>query len=201
MERMKDSEFLCSHPRVPMTGSEESSPLTSPPSVMKSQSTHDAASYEGTQPRTRHSKYFLEDVPVTFEVHKHFLERESSVFKAMFSCPPDSAGPEGATEDNPIILPGVKADEFAALLDYFYEPARGLNDALPSSWPTKRPIKKTKGKGTKGPSTTECLRSLLSIATRFDFERPRRFAIEALGQRLSEFTTVNRILLARVRNR
>lgn len=55
-------------------------------------------------------------------MHKYFLERESSVFKTTFSCPPESVGPEGATEDKPIALPGVKADEFAALLDYFYEP-------------------------------------------------------------------------------
>ena len=135
-------------PVTPMTDSESSFPPMSPPSAVKSESMHDATSRGGVQPRTRHSKYFFDDVPVIFEVcsqglrqtarrplsfteveggilfkvHKHFLERESSVFKTMFSCPPDSAGPEGATEDKPIVLPGVKADEFEALLDYFYEP-------------------------------------------------------------------------------
>ena len=40
----------------------------------------------------------------------------------MFSCPPDSTGLEGRTEDKPIVLPDVKPEEFEALLDYFYEP-------------------------------------------------------------------------------
>ena len=55
-----------------------------------------------------------------FKVHRHFLVRESGVFRGMFMCPPQPEGAEGLTDDKPIPLPGVGSREFERLLDFFY---------------------------------------------------------------------------------
>jgi BTB/POZ domain len=46
------------------------------------------------------------------------LERESSVFKAMFSSPSPSEGQNGESNEKPINIPGVSHSEFEALLDF-----------------------------------------------------------------------------------
>ncbi|KAJ3527174.1 hypothetical protein NMY22_g9882 [Coprinellus aureogranulatus] len=115
----------------------------------------------------------------------------------MFSCPPESAGPEGTADDKPIVLPGVKAEEFEALLDYFYEVPRSLENASPSSWLSKEATAEHEEGKTEQTSTTMRLLNLLSVAHRFDFENARHFAIDGLEKRMSQFTPVDRILLSR----
>lgn len=56
-----------------------------------------------------------------FKVHRHFLERESEVFRWMFLCPPGPEGAEGLTDDKPITLPDITQLEFVTLLDFFYK--------------------------------------------------------------------------------
>lgn len=56
-----------------------------------------------------------------YKVHRHFFETYSAVFKTMFSLP-TAAGelPEGDSEQNPIILEGVKPEEFECFLSVIY---------------------------------------------------------------------------------
>jgi hypothetical protein len=59
---------------------------------------------------------------VLFRVHSSLLASKSSVFQGMFALP-TVAGQihEGGSDENPIILPDVKAGEFAALLEWIYK--------------------------------------------------------------------------------
>ncbi|KAJ7118423.1 hypothetical protein C8R43DRAFT_901562 [Mycena crocata] len=92
-----------------------------------------------------------------FKVHRHFLVQESDVFKWMFICPPGSGEPDGSTDERPILLPGVTAMEFETLLDFFYTEKFQRHDALMEEWI-----------------------ELLAISTRFDFQRLRECAIDAI---------------------
>jgi hypothetical protein len=58
---------------------------------------------------------------VLFRVHRFFLQRESDVFRTMFVCPPTEDGPEGRTDDRPIVLPEVTVAEFESLLKFLYD--------------------------------------------------------------------------------
>ncbi len=40
----------------------------------------------------------------------------------MFASPMEETGPEGKSDNKPILLPEVTKGEFKALLDYFYLP-------------------------------------------------------------------------------
>lgn len=56
-----------------------------------------------------------------FRVHRFFLQRESDVFRTMFVCPPTQDGPEGLSDDKPIVLPEVTVAEFEGLLKFLYD--------------------------------------------------------------------------------
>ncbi|KAJ6625180.1 hypothetical protein B0H10DRAFT_1640735, partial [Mycena sp. CBHHK59/15] len=90
-----------------------------------------------------------------FKIHRHFLVKESDVFRWMFLCPPGSSDPDGASDARAIPLPGVTTAELEALLDFFYTECR--NEAQMQAWI-----------------------DLLSIATRFDFQRLRECAIDTI---------------------
>ncbi|KAJ2919704.1 hypothetical protein MD484_g666, partial [Candolleomyces efflorescens] len=153
----------------------------------------------------RHSKYYFNDDLVIFKVenslfrvHKHYLIKESEVFQSMFSCPPDTAGPEGCTEDKPIVLPEVKVQEFEALLDVFYE--RGYCDkepriGLPSTWFSRGDASKLDAD--EKAHLRERLQGLLSVADRFGFEEIKGLAIKALEKdSLVKLGPVDKIILA-----
>ncbi|KAJ7595014.1 hypothetical protein C8J56DRAFT_454550 [Mycena floridula] len=93
-----------------------------------------------------------------FKVQRHFLKEESQAFRWMFLCPPQSGGKEGLSDEHAIVLPGVTVQEFESLLDFFYK--YHTYDHL-------TPINKWI--------------NLLSISTRFDFERSRNRAIQEIG--------------------
>ncbi|KAJ7448245.1 hypothetical protein B0H11DRAFT_1629075, partial [Mycena galericulata] len=92
-----------------------------------------------------------------FKVHRHFLVKESDVFKWMFLCPAGSNDPDGFRPESAIPLPGVTAAEFESLLDYFYDEKFQRYEATMQEWI-----------------------DLLAISTRFDFERVRQRAISAI---------------------
>ncbi|KAJ7878119.1 hypothetical protein B0H14DRAFT_2342110 [Mycena olivaceomarginata] len=139
----------------------------------------------------RNSKYYLDD-PMTiflvgnrlFKVHRHFLVKESEVFHWMFACPSGSSGPDGFSDDRAIPLLGVTPVEFGALLDYFYEEKFQRHRAAMQEWI-----------------------DLLAISTRFDFQRIREDAIDAiehsrwppispLGWRKQTIDPIDQIVLA-----
>jgi hypothetical protein len=55
-----------------------------------------------------------------FKVHRHFLIQESEIFRDMFSFEKEGEEIEGASDKNPIPLPGVTVKEFELLLKQLY---------------------------------------------------------------------------------
>ncbi|KAJ7111402.1 hypothetical protein C8R44DRAFT_985525 [Mycena epipterygia] len=118
---------------------------------------------EASEPPKR-GKYYIDD-PMSiflvgnqlFKVHRHFLVTESEVFRWMFACPPGGSDPDGFCDERAIPLPGVACVEFEALLDFFYTEKFQRHQAVMKEWI-----------------------DLLAISTRFDFQRIREDAINAI---------------------
>jgi len=90
----------------------------------------------------------------------------------MFACPtPPESVAEGGSDENPILLPDVTCEEFEVLLQFFYD--RTYEQGLLS---------------------LEELIKLLSISTRFDFEKVRQLAIKSIGKQ--KLRPIDFILLA-----
>ncbi|KAJ7111433.1 hypothetical protein C8R44DRAFT_799481 [Mycena epipterygia] len=112
----------------------------------------------------KRGKYYIDD-PMSiflvddhlFKVHRHFLVAESDVFSTMFACPPGASGPDGLCDARAIPLPGIACAEFEALLDFFYTEKFQRHHAVMEEWI-----------------------ALLAISTRFNFERIRVDAIDAI---------------------
>ncbi|KAJ7059164.1 hypothetical protein C8F01DRAFT_1026476 [Mycena amicta] len=136
----------------------------------------------------RNARYYIEDTMSIFQVddqlfkiHRHFLVKESDIFQMMFLCPPGPEGPDGSDDKRPIPLHGVTVSEFEALLDFFYTENFQHRSATLLQWI-----------------------DLLSIATRYDFQRLRQCAIDAIdaGTRWHfdpgafELNPIERIILA-----
>lgn len=70
--------------------------------------------------------YYIQQVQdVLFKVSDEELKSRSEIFRDMFSLPAastdsDGAEAEGSSDSNPIVLKGVKADDFRALLTCLY---------------------------------------------------------------------------------
>ncbi|KAJ3527411.1 hypothetical protein NMY22_g9802 [Coprinellus aureogranulatus] len=152
----------------------------------------------------RHSRYFQDFVifkveNVLFKVPKGFLTRDSSLFETLFSCPPGSENPEGASEDKPIVLPEVKVEEFETIMDFYHEwmdPTSLTRRVLAAATPQKA---SSNSRFAKDRPLTKRLFTLLSISTRLLFDNIRELILTALEQpgALSSFSSVERILLAR----
>ncbi|EGO01154.1 hypothetical protein SERLA73DRAFT_105716 [Serpula lacrymans var. lacrymans S7.3] len=111
---------------------------------------------------------------VLFKVHRYFLQRESDVFRSMFSCPPTEEGPEGESDDKPIFLPEVTRLEFESLLNFFYNSLYG------------KPLD----------SLDEWI-SLLSISSRYSMDGIRERAIEEIEKSIPPMLPVSQIVLAK----
>jgi hypothetical protein len=68
--------------------------------------------------KVHHPRYYIKDDMtvflvngILFRVHRHYLDRESEIFREY---------PSG-TEENPVPLPDVLQEEFEALVEYFYD--------------------------------------------------------------------------------
>ncbi|KAF8152961.1 hypothetical protein B0H34DRAFT_677192 [Crassisporium funariophilum] len=135
---------------------------------------------------------------VYYKVHRYFLDRESSVFQSMFSCPSPTEGPEGDSDQNPIHIPGVTTSEFEALLDFLYngafssltdlkaeEPAEEEPKTYAESYEERRwrELKRKKviedglGKKHYGGRKDANVYDLLSISLRFEFDRITKIAV------------------------
>jgi len=129
-------------------------------------------------------EYYLHDDMAIFlvdhrlyKVHRHFLERESEIFRWMFLCPPRPEGAEGRADDKPIPLPGVMRHEFKALMDYFYN---GMHDDFKFS-------------------LDEWI-SILSISSRYDMDTIRQRAIRQIISHRPRIDPVVKIALAEKHN-
>ncbi|KAG1888405.1 hypothetical protein F4604DRAFT_1674745 [Suillus subluteus] len=137
----------------------------------------------------RHSEFYLQDElsvflvdGVLFRVHRFFLQRESDVFRTMFVCPPTPDGPDGISDDKPIVLPEVTVAEFEGLLKFLYDGYASHTYHRASS---PSPF-----------STAEEWVRLLSIATRYGMERIRARALHEL-EYLPPLDPIQKIILAR----
>ncbi|KAL0071242.1 hypothetical protein AAF712_001808 [Marasmius tenuissimus] len=108
----------------------------------------------------KHSKYRFIDANVSvvvedrmrFDVHKHFLERDSFFLQGMFSARPN--GPNGSYR-----LTGITIQEFESLLDFFYD---GMYRISPTDTPIQSWV------------------DLLAASTKLHFAKARDHAIAAI---------------------
>ncbi|KAL4244341.1 hypothetical protein ABKN59_010658 [Abortiporus biennis] len=143
---------------------------------------------------SRNSKFYLEDEMSIFlvqnqlfKVHRHFLIRESELFRTMFQLPSgESSSQEGTSDDNPIVLPDVTVEEFEALLEFFYD---GMHvDSSSRCFVEWNPLIVD--------ANTIRWKNRLSISTRLQFDRLRDRCIVELGPRSTELDPIDRICLA-----
>ncbi|KAI0326136.1 hypothetical protein GY45DRAFT_150028 [Cubamyces sp. BRFM 1775] len=97
-----------------------------------------------------------------FKVPQRKFVDDSEVFKGMFALPADSKTVEGQTDEKPIVLVGIKKEEFQALLHVMFTPLYG-----PSLEEQRQP-------------TLEEWISVLKLTTMWQFARQRRVAIDRL---------------------
>lgn len=100
---------------------------------------------------------------VLFKVHRFFFQRDSQIFKTMFTLPPPSNVPgpiEGEAEENPIVLQGFKILDFERFLSILY-PINFLETDL---------------------STVDEWTSVLIISTMWEFDSLRKLCVEKLHQ-------------------
>ncbi|KAJ3796000.1 hypothetical protein GGU11DRAFT_173187 [Lentinula aff. detonsa] len=115
----------------------------------------------------KHPRFYFSDGNVVFRIedtlyriHRYFFQRDSLVFEAMFSLPvPVGERPEGEAEDRPIRLDGVECRDFDHLLSLMYPKDFGSYEL----------------------STIEDWKSVLKLATQWDFDSMRKLAIKHLA--------------------
>ncbi|KAI1788338.1 hypothetical protein LXA43DRAFT_1159976 [Ganoderma leucocontextum] len=126
-----------------------------------------------------HPDYYLEDGNLViqventlFRVFRSTFTRHSAFFKDLFSLPGPVGTAEGLDDDTPLQFSGISAVEFERLLWVLYPPRYGAHQAhTPTEWT-----------------------SILSLATRWDFNDIRALAIREI-QSLA-MSPVDKIVLA-----
>ncbi|KAI0330433.1 hypothetical protein GY45DRAFT_754913 [Cubamyces sp. BRFM 1775] len=128
-----------------------------------------------------HPDYYFEDGNLTilventlFKLFRSTFTRHSSVFKDLFSLPTSQSGTpvEGCDDDNPLQFSGISTTDFERLIWVLYPPSYESPKA----------------------QTVDEWRSVLSLATRWEFTGVRALAIRSLQS--LDITPVERILLA-----
>ncbi|TRM67209.1 hypothetical protein BD626DRAFT_485140 [Schizophyllum amplum] len=144
---------------------------------------HDFATEPGPQRKLKRGSVYVEDgsvkvfqvEDVIFSVHTHFLTEHSPIFRDMLLVGQGADG-EGSSPNNPIVLEGVRAWDFDALLRIFYTPC--LN-------PQASPLYSA--------SVDETL-ALLALLERWAMDELRALARSAIQQRA--WSPIERIALA-----
>ncbi|CAL1710181.1 unnamed protein product [Somion occarium] len=127
----------------------------------------------------RDSQYYFDDGLTVFavenhlfRVHRYFLTRDSEFFRGLFTCPPPPGEvAEGQSDEKPIILEGVKESEFRCLMRFFYD-----------------------GMYTPAVVSLDDWIALLSISTRYVFDRIREMAIQEISTKVLD--PIKKIILA-----
>ncbi|KZT07589.1 uncharacterized protein LAESUDRAFT_650721 [Laetiporus sulphureus 93-53] len=107
-----------------------------------------------------------------YKVHRFFLERDSVVFRSMFSSPPGEQEMKGTSDDTAILLSEVTQSELDALLSFFYN----------SMYQPDVDISE--------------LKALLSISSRYVFEQIRQRAVEMLDNHDPPLSPAEQVALA-----
>jgi hypothetical protein len=116
-----------------------------------------------------------------YKVHQYFLQQGSTVFEGMFTCPPPEEGTDGETDDKPIILKDVKKHEFEALLDFFYG-RFVVFDPMVVSYTYDTFFCYSMPHTINNSSEKQRWFDLLSIASRYHFDKVRELAIKELDR-------------------
>ncbi|KAH9853517.1 hypothetical protein C2E23DRAFT_821700 [Lenzites betulinus] len=90
----------------------------------------------------RHRDYFFADGNVVLQIediqyklHRSVLAKHSPVFQELFTLPQPEGSTEGCTEDNPIYLSGIQADDFTRFIGLLYPPTLGCcNVTTATEW-------------------------------------------------------------------
>jgi len=114
----------------------------------------------------RDPEYYFQDGNIVFlvenhlfRVHRHFFVRESAVFSDMLSIPaPPDTVVEGDSDDKPIVLDGVKSNDFRSLLWMWYDPGYKRISSSANTW-----------------------YAIMSLADRWQFENVGKVAFEAFA--------------------
>jgi len=101
----------------------------------------------------------------TYRIHRYFLVRESLFFRDLFSLPQsgDAKFVEGSDDEHPITLPDTTASEFEGLLRFLYFGMHDDNSPTLNDW-----------------------MAILSISTRFIFDKVRERAIKEIATHLDQ---------------
>ncbi|EAU91908.2 hypothetical protein CC1G_04675 [Coprinopsis cinerea okayama7 len=132
-------------------------------------------------PPTKNALYFLRIVVFKaenelFQVPVLYFMSESQFFRDMFKLPPPEGAPvDGSSEDHPIVLEGIRALEFQALLKVMF----------------------TQKKEELG---TEEWEGVLKLSDMWEMHRFKSLAVKNLGSWVSAQDPVSRILLGRKYN-
>ncbi|KAL0952880.1 hypothetical protein HGRIS_007099 [Hohenbuehelia grisea] len=167
-----------------------SSGATAPSPIMNSATltANEIIDVEESDDISRHAEYHIEDGNIIllvektlFKVHRHFLVTQSPVFKDMLGMPvsteDEDVAVEGLSDDNPITLPGDKADDFASLLWMFYNPSVTTYDASITRW-----------------------KGVLTLADKYQMDQLLRSSVRALGNIPNALSPIEKIALREKHN-
>ncbi|KDQ50884.1 hypothetical protein JAAARDRAFT_62915 [Jaapia argillacea MUCL 33604] len=137
--------------------------------------TEDADQEGGLQ---KNAEFFFENIIVQverqlFQIPRRYFESDSEIFRDMFSVPvPKGGSPDGSSIDHPLLLEGVKANDFCQLLRVMYPPSFG------------KPFSLTLSEWT----------AVLDLSTMWQFEAVRALSIEEIAKQ--DIGVVDKIALA-----
>ncbi|PIL23505.1 hypothetical protein GSI_14817 [Ganoderma sinense ZZ0214-1] len=116
-----------------------------------------------------------------FKVPRHKFEQGSEVFRNMFAMPPTRGVAEGQSDDLPLVLESILADEFRSLLRVMFWPLYGssVEEMLAP------------------PLELDEWTHVLKLTTLWGFDRLRQASIDALRQLLEREDPVRWVALAR----
>ncbi|KAH9927820.1 uncharacterized protein B0H18DRAFT_274144 [Fomitopsis serialis] len=129
----------------------------------------------------RHERYYFDDGSLIFlaedtlfNVHRYYFQRDSPVFQAMFSQ--SSSSGEGKSDDNPIVLEGMKSADLSCFLSCIYPINYGQGDL----------------------TTYEEWAAALELAVKWEFDRIRDFIVQRIkdtGTLAEQIVTARRLNL------
>jgi len=125
-----------------------------------------------------------------FRVPVEAFQTCSEVFRDMFALPQTAESPEGNSDDSPIVLEGIKVDDFRALLRYLYPKKRGEKlDFSQKEWIGIHTLAHMWGFQDASKASKEFLIDMddsitkLEIGTRYKYDDWRRKAFGELARR------------------
>ncbi|TBU26986.1 hypothetical protein BD309DRAFT_1021809 [Dichomitus squalens] len=132
----------------------------------------------------RHSVFYFDHIVFQvgtrlFKLPRRKFEGDSEVFRDMFTIPPGDNIAEGQSDEHPLMLESIQAEEFESLLQVMFRPHHA---------PTAEEAKELSRDGWV---------HVLKLTTMWGFEKLRRIAIDSLTPLLQKEDPVGWITLAR----